>query len=69
MDQSLSDLHTGIVAAAYATLDTEQLISHTRTALADTIASLLDSDGVIPVSEVHELVAKIHDILDNAVAK
>ena len=40
IDQSLSDFQTGIIAAAPATLDTEQLISHTRTAVVDTIASL-----------------------------
>ena len=65
---SLSDLHTGISAAAHATLDTEQLTSCTRTALADTIASLQDSDRkVIPVSEVHEVLTKVHDILYNSV--
>ena len=55
MDQSLSDFQTGY-GATHATLDTEQLISHTRTALVDTTASLQDSDGVvIPVQEVLEL--------------
>ena len=30
----------------------------------------MDSEGgVIPVSEVHELFLKVHDILDNAVSK
>ena len=38
-DQTLSDFQTGISAASPAILDTEQLISHTRTALVDTIAS------------------------------
>ena len=48
----------------------QQLISHTRTVLVNTIASLQDSDfKVIPVSEVHELLTKINDILDNAIAK
>ena len=42
---SLSDLQTGIVAAIHATSDTEQLISHTKTALVDTIACLQGSDG------------------------
>ena len=66
----LSDFETGIGAAPYATLDTTQLISHTRTVLVDTIASLQHSDGgVIPVSEVYELLTKICDILDNAVSK
>ena len=31
--------------AAHATLDTEQYISHTRTAVVDTIASVQGSDG------------------------
>ena len=35
----------GIDTAAHATLDTEQLISHTRTAPVDTIASLQGSGG------------------------
>ena len=39
-DQSSSDFLIGIGAAAHAILDTEQLISCTRTALVDTIASL-----------------------------
>ena len=43
--QSLSDFQTGIGAAAHTTLDTEQLISHTRTALVDTLTSLQGSDG------------------------
>ena len=51
--QNLSDFQTGIGAVAHATLDTEQLISHTRTAL---VASFQGSDGgVIATSEVHEL--------------
>ena len=69
-DQSLSDLQTGVGAAAHATLDTEQLISHLRVALLDTLSSLPDSEGgIIPVSKVHELLLKVHDILDNAVSK
>ena len=36
-DQSLSEFHTGIGAAAHATLDEEHLISHTRTVLVDTV--------------------------------
>ena len=69
-DQSLTEFQTGISAAAHATLYMEQLISHLRVALVDTVSSLLDSEGgVIPVSEVHELLIKIHDILDNAVSK
>ena len=68
--QSLSEFQTGIGAAAYATVHMEQLISYLRVALVDTISSLPDSEGgVIPLSEVHELLIKIHDILDNAVSK
>ena len=44
-DQSLSNFQTGIGAVVHVTLDTEQLISHTQTALIDTIASLQGSDG------------------------
>ena len=66
-DQSLL---TGIGAAAYTTLDTEQLISQIRVALADALSSLTDFEGrVISVSEVHALLIMIHDILDNAVSK
>ena len=55
-DQSLFDFQTGIGIAAHAILNTEQLISHTRTALVDTTVSLHDSDrGFMPVSEMHEL--------------
>ena len=69
-DQSLSDLQTGVGAAAHATLDTEQLISHLRVALLDTLSSLPNSEGgIIPVSEVCELLLKVHDILDSAVSK
>ena len=70
VDQSLSDFQTGIGAAAHAILDTEQLISHLRVALVDTLSCLPDSEGgVIPVSEVHELLLKVHNILDNVVSK
>ena len=55
-DRSFSYFQTGIGGTALASLDTEQLISHTRAAFVDTIASLQDSDGgVLSVSEVHEL--------------
>ena len=48
----------------------EQLISHTRIALVDTISSLHDSEGgVISVSEVCELCTKFNDILGNAVSQ
>ena len=44
-DQSLSDFQTGFGAAAHATLDTQQLISYTRVALIDAVASIQGSDG------------------------
>ena len=69
-DQSLLEFPTGIGAAADATPNTEQLIYHLQAALVDTISSVLDFDrGVIPMSEVCELLIKVHDILDNAVSK
>ena len=69
-DQCLSDLQTGVGVAAYATLDTEQLISHLRVALVDNHSCLPNSEGgIIPMSEVCELLLKVHDILDNAVSK
>ena len=69
-DNILSDFQTGIGAAADTILDTEQLISLTRTALVDTISSPQGSvGGVITASEVHELLTNIHEILDNAVSK
>ena len=40
IDQSPPDIHTGICAAAHATLDTEQLIYHTGNTMVDAIASL-----------------------------
>ena len=69
-DQSLSEFQTGVGAAAHATLSMDQVICHLRVALVDTVSSLLDSEGgVILVSEVHELLIKVHDIVDNAVSK
>ena len=69
-DQNLSDFQTGVGAAAYATLDTVQLISCHRVALVNTLSSPPDpEEGIIPVSKVHELLLKVHDILDNAVSK
>ena len=48
----------------------EQFISHLRVAFADTISSPPDSKvGGIPVSEVHELLINVHDVLDNVVSK
>ena len=68
--RSLSDLQTGVGAAAHATLDTEQLISHLRVALIDTLSSQPDAEGgVIPVSGVCELLLKVYVILDIAVSK
>ena len=49
----------GIWTAAPATLDTVLFISHVRSALVETVASLQDDGRVIPVSEVHELLTKI----------
>ena len=70
VDQSLSDLQTGGGAAARATLDTEQLISHLRVSLVDTLSSLPETEGdIIPVSEVCELLLRIHGILDKALSK
>ena len=55
-DQSLSDFQTGIGVGAHATVDTEQLISHTGVALVDTNDSLEGSDEeVIAASELHKL--------------
>ena len=69
-DQSLSYFQTGVDAAAHATLDTEQLISHLQVALVDTLSSLPKAEGdVIPVSEVWELLLRIHDILGKAFSK
>ena len=68
-DQSISDFQTCVDAAAHATLDMEQLISHLQVALVDTLSSLPEAEGdVIPVSEVCELLLRIHDILDKAVS-
>ena len=69
-DQSLSDFQTGVGAAAHITLHMEQLISHLRVALVDTLSSLPEAEGgVMPVSEMWELLLKVHDILDKAVSK
>ena len=55
IDESLSECQTGIAAAMIATLETEQLISYTRTANADTVTSLQGSElRVYSVSKVHE---------------
>ena len=55
---------------AHATLDTEQLLSHTRTALVDTVNFLQGSDdGLVAASKMYELLTNIYDILNNAVSK
>ena len=69
-DQSLSGFQTGVGAVAHATLDMEQLISHLQVALVDTLSSVPEAEGgVMPVSEVRELLLRIHGILDKAVSK
>ena len=69
-DQSLLNLQTGVGAAAHTTFGTEQLISHPRVALLDILSSVPNSGGgIIPVSEVCELLLKVDNILDNAVLK
>ena len=45
-DQSLSDFQTGVGAAAHATLDTEQVISHLQVGHIDTLSSLPKAEGV-----------------------
>ena len=48
----------------------EQLISCLQVAQVDTLSSLSEAEGgVIPVSEVCELLLQIHGILDKAVLK
>ena len=69
-DQGLYDFQTGVGGTAHATLDMEQLISHLWVALVDTLSLLPSAEGgVIPVSEVHGILLKIHDILDKTVSK
>ena len=65
---SLSHFQTGISAAADATLDTEQLISHTRTAPFDTVTSTgfwWWSD----CSFINAWMTKIYKIVDSSVSK
>ena len=65
---SLSESQTGIGAAAHTTLETELLISYTRTVIIDTITSLHNSEGeVILVTEVHDILTKLHGILGEPV--
>ena len=69
-NHSLSNFQTDIGAAIHATLHTKQCISDIRTAFVDTVASLQGSDGkVIATSKVHDLLTKIHDILDSVICK
>ena len=69
-DQSLSDFQTHFGVAAHATLDMVHLISCLLVTLVDTLSALPEAEGgVIPVSEVCELLLRIHDILDKAVSK
>ena len=70
VDQSLSDFQTGLGAAAHATLDIEQLISHLQVALFDTLSSLPEAEGdVIAVSEVCGITSLDSQHLDKAVSK
>ena len=69
-DQSLLKYQTAMGVATHATLGIEQLISHMHNTNGDTFNSLKGSDTVgIPVSKVHVLLNKIHEILDKAVSK
>ena len=69
-DQSLSEFQTNISVAFYAPVETEQLISHTTTAVIDTITFLQGSEGVvIPLPKPYEFHNDIHDILDGDVSK
>ena len=63
---SFPDFQTGICVAAHVTLDNRKIIYSVKTELIDTVASLQDSDRlVIPVSEVHELLTKIHCVVSD----
>ena len=69
-NESLSDFQTHIGKTVHATIETEQLISHTRTALLDKSISLRGSDGgLIAASVVHGLLTVIHDIVGSAMSK
>ena len=51
-------------------MEKEELTSLSRTVITDTIAFPQGSEGeVIPVSEVHKLLTKIHNILDMSISK
>ena len=69
-DQSLSDSPTGCSAVAHATVDTEQLISHSRAALVDTVASLLGSnDGMIAALKCMNYLLRLMTFWECAVSK
>ena len=58
----------GIGASSHITLEIEQLISHMKTTIVYTVTILQGSDGeVIPISEDHDLLSKVNDILYKAV--
>ena len=68
--QSLPVFQTANSASAHATLDTEQPIFCIRASLVNTFVSYQGSDGgVITASELHKLLAKIHNILGSAMSK
>ena len=59
----VSDFLVVIGTAAHATLEMELPLSHMRTGIVDTIASLQGFDGKVnPVSKVHNLCMRIDDI-------
>ena len=67
---SLSLIFKLVLMPLHMLLLTEQLISCLRVSLVDTLSSLPDTEGsVITMSEVHELLLKVHDILDKTVPK
>ena len=48
----------------------EELTSHKRCAISDTVTSLQGSEReVIKIPEIHDLLGKIHDILDKEIPK
>ena len=60
---NVSDFQNGLGAAGQVTLETEELVSHMRTAIVHDIIPLHDSDKeVIPI-------LKVHDILDKTAFK
>ena len=66
----LPDFPTGISVATYAFLDRKQLVFCMGSGIMDTITSLKSSHWeLIPVSEAHDLLIKIHDLLDKDVSQ